>query len=152
MFWIREKSRMACLPFYFLKRWTYQISNGSRETDPMKLYFFTLKLGSLRKRAFSTTLNHLPYTLFRYSLLGNNKKEKARIKHELQAWGRDDRTFPPPWKVNGKKIFSWNKWCFHSLIYLIDTCDLLPQLAYKANLRWICTVFKDFLSKGGRNL
>ena len=61
----------------------------------MKLYFFTLKLGSLRKRAFSTTLNHLPYTLFRYSLLGNNKKEKARIKHELQAWGRDDRTFPP---------------------------------------------------------
>ena len=148
MFWIREKSRMACLPFYFLKRWTYQISNGSRETDPMKLYFFTQKLGSLRKRAFSTTLNHLPYTLFRYSLLSNNKKEKARIKHELQ----DDRTFPPPWKVNGKKIFSWNKWYFHSLIYLIDTCDLLPQLAYKANLRWICTVFKDFLSKGGRNL
>ena len=44
----------------------------------MKLYFFTLKLGSLRKRAFSTTLNHLPYTLFRYSLLDKDKKEKAR--------------------------------------------------------------------------
>lgn len=71
----------------------------------MKLYFFTLKLGSLRKGAFSTTLNHLPYTLFRYSLLGNNKKEKARIKRELQAWGRDDRTFPPSWKINGKKNF-----------------------------------------------
>ena len=62
----------------------------------MKLYFFTQKLGSLRKRAFSTTLNHLPYTLFRYTLLDKGKKEKARIKHELKAWRRDDRTFPPP--------------------------------------------------------
>ena len=44
----------------------------------MKLYFFTQKLGSLRKQAFSTTLNHLPYTLFRYSLLDKDKKEKAR--------------------------------------------------------------------------
>lgn len=70
----------------------------------MKLYFFTQKLGSLRKRAFSTTINHLPYTLFRYSLLSNNKKEKARIKHELQAWGRDDRTFPLPEKSTEKKF------------------------------------------------
>ena len=79
----------------------------------MKLYFFTQKLGSLRKRAFSTTLNHLPYTLFRYSLLGNNKKEKARIKHELQAWRRSH--FPPSLKSQRKKNFLMEQMIFSFL-------------------------------------
>ena len=42
----------------------------------MKLYFFTLKLGSLRKRAFSTTLNHLPIPYFVILCSTKVKKKK----------------------------------------------------------------------------
>ena len=83
MFWIREKSRMACLPFYFLKRWTYQISNGSRETDPMKLYFFTQKLGSLRKQAFWRPLT-IFLTLYFVIVCSTKIKKKKHV--QVQSW------------------------------------------------------------------
>ena len=83
MFWIREKSRMACLPFYFTEEVKIPNFEWLEGDWPHETLLFTQKLGSLRKQAFWRPLT-IFLTLYFVIVCWTKIKKKKHV--QVQSW------------------------------------------------------------------